>query len=186
MGNASPMARMMRARVKLHRTAPRPYPGLPIQPVPWPDEDRTRAPDRTTTDGAGARGWPRHQRSSPGSPRRAASTACGSTTTSCSASRTSRGRAPRGMDAARRRRRGDRAGGARARSSWRTRLPAAGHHWRRCAATADEIASGRLILGLGAGWHEPEYTAFGYPFDHRVGRFEEALEIILPLLAASG
>ena len=50
------------------------------------------------------------------------------------------------------------------------------------AATIDEIANGRLILGLGAGWHEPEYTAFGYPFDHRVGRFEESLEIILPLV----
>ena len=52
----------------------------------------------------------------------------------------------------------------------------------KMAATIDEIANGRLILGLGAGWHEPEYTAFGYPFDHRVGRFEESLEIILPLV----
>ena len=43
------------------------------------------------------------------------------------------------------------------------------------ADTVDEISGGRLILGLGAGWHEPEYRAFGYPFDHRVGRFEEAL-----------
>ena len=52
----------------------------------------------------------------------------------------------------------------------------------KMAATADEIAGGRLILGLGCGWHEPEYTAFGYPFDHRVGRFEEALEIVVRLL----
>ena len=51
----------------------------------------------------------------------------------------------------------------------------------KMAATIDEISGGRLILGLGAGWHEPEYTAFGYPYDHRVGRFEETLEIILPL-----
>src|SRR5690349_16979730 len=51
----------------------------------------------------------------------------------------------------------------------------------KMAATIDEISGGRLSLGLGAGWHEPEYTAFGYPFDHRVGRFEETLEIILPL-----
>jgi alkanesulfonate monooxygenase SsuD/methylene tetrahydromethanopterin reductase-like flavin-dependent oxidoreductase (luciferase family) len=50
------------------------------------------------------------------------------------------------------------------------------------AATLDEIADGRLILGLGTGWHEPEYAAFGYPFDHRAGRFEEALGIIAPLL----
>jgi len=52
----------------------------------------------------------------------------------------------------------------------------------KMAATIDEIANGRLILGLGAGWHEPEYTAFGYPFDHRVGRFEEVLKIITPLV----
>ena len=52
----------------------------------------------------------------------------------------------------------------------------------KMAATLDEIANGRLILGLGTGWHEPEYRAFGYPFDHRAGRFEEALGIIVPLL----
>ncbi|HEY8632561.1 MAG TPA: LLM class flavin-dependent oxidoreductase [Candidatus Limnocylindrales bacterium] len=52
----------------------------------------------------------------------------------------------------------------------------------KMAATADEVAGGRLILGLGCGWHEPEYEAFGYPFDHRVGRFEEALRIIVPLI----
>lgn len=50
------------------------------------------------------------------------------------------------------------------------------------AATLDEISGGRLILGLGAGWNEPEYRAFGFPFDHRVERFEEALTIIRALL----
>jgi probable F420-dependent oxidoreductase len=50
------------------------------------------------------------------------------------------------------------------------------------AATIDEISGGRLILGLGAGWNEPEYTAFGFPFDHRVHRFEEAIAIIRGLL----
>ena len=50
------------------------------------------------------------------------------------------------------------------------------------AATLDEISSGRLILGLGAGWNEPEYAAFGYPYDHRVSRFEEAFTIIRRLL----
>ena len=39
-----------------------------------------------------------------------------------------------------------------------------------------------MILGLGAGYHEPEFRAFGYPFDHLVGRFEEALQIIHTLL----
>jgi probable F420-dependent oxidoreductase len=50
------------------------------------------------------------------------------------------------------------------------------------AATIDEISGGRLILGLGAGWNEAEYRAFGFPFDHRVDRFEEALTIIRTLL----
>ena len=52
----------------------------------------------------------------------------------------------------------------------------------KMAAMADEIRGGRLILGVGCGWHEPEYRAFGYPFDHRVGRFEEALQILVPLI----
>ena len=50
------------------------------------------------------------------------------------------------------------------------------------AATVEEISGGRLILGLGAGWMEAEYHAFGFPFDHRVSRFEEALTIIRTLL----
>lgn len=52
----------------------------------------------------------------------------------------------------------------------------------KMAGTLDEIAEGRLILGLGCGWHEPEYEAFGFPFDHRVGRFEEDLEVTTRLL----
>ncbi|MCC6313398.1 MAG: LLM class flavin-dependent oxidoreductase [Thermomicrobiales bacterium] len=52
----------------------------------------------------------------------------------------------------------------------------------KIADTVDEISGGRLILGLGAGWHEPEYRAFGYPFDRRVARFAEALTIITGLL----
>jgi alkanesulfonate monooxygenase SsuD/methylene tetrahydromethanopterin reductase-like flavin-dependent oxidoreductase (luciferase family) len=50
------------------------------------------------------------------------------------------------------------------------------------AATLDEVSGGRLILGLGAGWNEREYAAFGYPYDHRVSRFEEAFTIIRNLL----
>jgi probable F420-dependent oxidoreductase len=52
----------------------------------------------------------------------------------------------------------------------------------KMAATADEVSGGRLILGLGAGWHDAEYDAFGFPKDQRVGRFEEALEIAAPLV----
>jgi probable F420-dependent oxidoreductase len=52
----------------------------------------------------------------------------------------------------------------------------------KMADTIDEISGGRFILGIGAGWHKPEYDAFGYPFDHRVSRFEEAIQIIHGLL----
>jgi alkanesulfonate monooxygenase SsuD/methylene tetrahydromethanopterin reductase-like flavin-dependent oxidoreductase (luciferase family) len=52
----------------------------------------------------------------------------------------------------------------------------------KMAAALDEVSDGRLILGLGCGWHEPEFDGFDYPFDHRVGRFEEALNVMLPLL----
>jgi len=50
------------------------------------------------------------------------------------------------------------------------------------ADTIDEISGGRLILGLGAGWNETEFRAFGIPFDHRIDRFEEAFAIIRGLL----
>jgi alkanesulfonate monooxygenase SsuD/methylene tetrahydromethanopterin reductase-like flavin-dependent oxidoreductase (luciferase family) len=50
------------------------------------------------------------------------------------------------------------------------------------ATTIDEISGGRLILGLGAGWNETEFRAYGFPYDHRVDRFEEAFTIIRTLL----
>jgi alkanesulfonate monooxygenase SsuD/methylene tetrahydromethanopterin reductase-like flavin-dependent oxidoreductase (luciferase family) len=52
----------------------------------------------------------------------------------------------------------------------------------KMAATADAVSGGRLILGLGAGWDDAEFRAYGYPTDNRVSRFEEALEIVAPLL----
>lgn len=52
----------------------------------------------------------------------------------------------------------------------------------KLAATVDEVSAGRLILGLGAGWNETEFRAFGFPFDHRISRFEEAFTIIRTLL----
>lgn len=52
----------------------------------------------------------------------------------------------------------------------------------KMAQTLDEISGERLILGVGCGWLEAEYDAFGFPFDHRVGRFEEDLEVIARLL----
>ena len=52
----------------------------------------------------------------------------------------------------------------------------------KMADALDEISGGRLVLGLGAGWHQPEFDAFGYPFDHLASRFEDGIEIIAPLL----
>jgi alkanesulfonate monooxygenase SsuD/methylene tetrahydromethanopterin reductase-like flavin-dependent oxidoreductase (luciferase family) len=52
----------------------------------------------------------------------------------------------------------------------------------KMAETVDEISNGRLVLGLGAGHHKPEFDAYGFPFDHRVSRFEEAIQIITSLL----
>jgi alkanesulfonate monooxygenase SsuD/methylene tetrahydromethanopterin reductase-like flavin-dependent oxidoreductase (luciferase family) len=50
------------------------------------------------------------------------------------------------------------------------------------AATVDEISGGRLVLGLGAGWNETEFSAFGFSYDRRIARFEEAFTIIRGLL----
>src|SRR5207249_4585394 len=52
----------------------------------------------------------------------------------------------------------------------------------KMAITVDEISGGRLILGIGCGWHKPEFEAFGIPYDHRVSRFEEGLAVLLPLI----
>ena len=52
----------------------------------------------------------------------------------------------------------------------------------KMAHTLDEISDGRLILGIGAGWNKPEFEAFGAPYDRRVARFDEALQILAPLL----
>jgi probable F420-dependent oxidoreductase len=53
----------------------------------------------------------------------------------------------------------------------------------KMAGTLDEISGGRFVLGLGAGWNEPEFRAFGLPFDHRVSRFEESFTIVRGMLA---
>jgi probable F420-dependent oxidoreductase len=50
------------------------------------------------------------------------------------------------------------------------------------ADTLDEISGGRFVLGVGAGWNETEFRAFGIPFDHRIDRFEEAFTIVRTLL----
>jgi alkanesulfonate monooxygenase SsuD/methylene tetrahydromethanopterin reductase-like flavin-dependent oxidoreductase (luciferase family) len=52
----------------------------------------------------------------------------------------------------------------------------------KMADTVDEISGGRLILGIGAGYHKYEYDAFGYPFDYKFSRFEEGIQILHSLL----
>jgi alkanesulfonate monooxygenase SsuD/methylene tetrahydromethanopterin reductase-like flavin-dependent oxidoreductase (luciferase family) len=52
----------------------------------------------------------------------------------------------------------------------------------KIAATVDEISGGRLILGIGAGDGRPDTGIFGIADDHRVGRFEEAIQIVHGLL----
>jgi len=52
----------------------------------------------------------------------------------------------------------------------------------KMAATVDEVSGGRFVLGLGAGWSETEFRAFGIPFDRRVSRFEESFAIVRGLL----
>jgi FMNH2-dependent dimethyl sulfone monooxygenase len=50
------------------------------------------------------------------------------------------------------------------------------------AATLDEVSAGRLLLGIGAGWYDAEHEAFGFPTDHRGGRYAETLEVVRRLL----
>ena len=52
----------------------------------------------------------------------------------------------------------------------------------KMADTVEEMSDGRLILGLGAGWNQAEYEAFGIPYDHRIDRFEESIQIVTTLL----
>jgi probable F420-dependent oxidoreductase len=53
----------------------------------------------------------------------------------------------------------------------------------RLAAGVDEVSGGRFVFGIGAGWNETEFRAFGIPFAERVARFEEAFEAVRRLLA---
>jgi alkanesulfonate monooxygenase SsuD/methylene tetrahydromethanopterin reductase-like flavin-dependent oxidoreductase (luciferase family) len=53
----------------------------------------------------------------------------------------------------------------------------------RMAAGVDEVSGGRFVLGIGAGWNEAEFRAFGIPFEGRVASFEEAFDIVRRLLA---
>jgi F420-dependent oxidoreductase-like protein len=61
-------------------------------------------------------------------------------------------------------------------------------HLAKVVATLDVLSGGRAWCGLGAGWYEPEYTAYGYPFGsatERLDLLEDALQV-LPLLWGKG
>lgn len=54
----------------------------------------------------------------------------------------------------------------------------------KMGATLQYLSQGRFILGIGAGWKEDEYTAYGYPFPSaatRVEELEETLQIVKAL-----
>jgi alkanesulfonate monooxygenase SsuD/methylene tetrahydromethanopterin reductase-like flavin-dependent oxidoreductase (luciferase family) len=58
----------------------------------------------------------------------------------------------------------------------------------KMAATLQELTGGRFILGLGAGWHEEEYRAYGYDYPRggvRVAQLAEAIEVIRALWTQS-
>jgi len=58
-------------------------------------------------------------------------------------------------------------------------------HTARMAKDVDDLAGGRLVLGLGAGWQEREHRMFGFPLGslrERFDRLEEGLEVITRLL----
>jgi len=52
----------------------------------------------------------------------------------------------------------------------------------RMVETIDAMSNGRFICGLGAGDFQSEHDFYGFPWERRIGRFEEALQIIKPML----
>lgn len=55
----------------------------------------------------------------------------------------------------------------------------------KAGTTLDIISGGRFILGIGAGWYRREFEAFGFPFEERVSRLREAIEVIKMLWTRS-
>ena len=58
-------------------------------------------------------------------------------------------------------------------------------HFAKLVTTLDVVSRGRAILGIGAGWFEPEHVGYGFdypPIGERLSRLDEALQIIVPML----
>jgi len=55
----------------------------------------------------------------------------------------------------------------------------------KMGTTLEIISGGRFVLGIGAGWHWPEFEAFGFPFDRRASRMREVVEIVRKLWTES-
>jgi alkanesulfonate monooxygenase SsuD/methylene tetrahydromethanopterin reductase-like flavin-dependent oxidoreductase (luciferase family) len=54
-------------------------------------------------------------------------------------------------------------------------------HLAKMTATCQALSGGRVVLGIGAGWNEEEYLAYGWPFPSakvRIAQLNEALELI--------
>jgi len=51
-------------------------------------------------------------------------------------------------------------------------------HAARAALSVEQVAPGRLRLGVGTGWLEEEFAALGVPFGERVARVEEAIGVL--------
>src|SRR5579864_9507883 len=54
----------------------------------------------------------------------------------------------------------------------------------KMASTVDALSHGRLDFGIGAGWYEEEYVAYGYPYPgtrERLERLREAVQVILAM-----
>lgn len=51
----------------------------------------------------------------------------------------------------------------------------------KALATVDVLSGGRLVVGVGAGWMEPEFTAFGIPIAERGSRTNETIDVLKAL-----
>src|SRR5262245_4787010 len=55
-------------------------------------------------------------------------------------------------------------------------------------ATLDVLSGGRVEIGLGAGWYEPDYRSAGLPFDpagRRIDRLAEAIAVVKAAMAGT-